>query len=615
MPLLPGGILNRRYRIVNLLAEGPYGAVYRAWDLRDERDVAVKEYLDASAETQRLFRAEAARLADLRHPQLAPVRDHFALEDTGQYLISDYIDGIDLRRLLDQYGLLPSDLIIGWLQAVCRPLGYLHEKKQLHLNLKPANIRVTPPGEVFLVDTGLPGLGVTLGTSGYGSPEQQLQGRVSSASDIYGLGATLYTLLTGEVPPDALRRESGLEVMRPAREANPDVEPYLSVVASRAMDLRPEVRFESVADFAQALERPTGRPVHPSPGARRSPPAAPQGPPPRLPASPRRQIEQRTIWALLGLLLLSVGVGIGVTLAGRTPEAEEAQVAATATIRSQVIAALTAITTLTPTAAASPTPFPTPEPLVDEKTGARMIYIASGIFRMGADDAEPNEAPSHIVRLDAFYIDETEVTNAQYAVCVAEGVCRPPDRPGATYHPAYFGDARYDDYPVIFVNWNHAREFCTWREARLPTEAEWERAASFDPFAGIKYRYPWGDEFDGARLNFCDVNCPRDDRDVDFDDGHRDTAAVGSYPEGRTPLGLFDMSGNVMEWVNDWYDSRYYRGSTDTNPLGPLNGEFRTIRGGSWLAAAEDVRTTSRTSFEPSVSRANLGFRCAMTVP
>jgi formylglycine-generating enzyme required for sulfatase activity len=244
-----------------------------------------------------------------------------------------------------------------------------------------------------------------------------------------------------------------------------------------------------------------------------------------------------------------------------------------------------------------------------------MIYSSAGIFRMGSEDGEPDEMPSHIVRLDPYYIDETEVTNRQFAICVEDGGCEPPDRPGATYHPAYFGDAAFDDYPVIFVNWFDARDYCAWRSARLPTEAEWERAAGFDPVQGLKYRYPWGDEFDGTKLNYCDANCSQSGGNATFDDGHGDTAPVGSFPGGRSPIGLYDMAGNVMEWVSDWYDPRYYAQSTDTNPLGPLEGDFKSLRGGSWLSSEEDVRVSGRSSFNPTVSRANLGFRCAMTAP
>jgi len=618
MPFLPGEILNKRYRLLYPLSEGRAGAVYRAWDLKDNRDTAVKEYLDPELELQQEFRAEARRLGGLNHPQLPTVLDHFVLEGSGQYLISSYVDGIDLQTLVSQYGPLPSDLIIAWLQAACVPLTYLHDKKQLHLNIKPANIRLTPQNEIFLVDTGLPGLGISQGNSGYSPPEQQTQTAVTVQSDIYSLGATLYTLLTGQAPPDALRRESGLATLRPAREVNPDVEPYLSVVASRAMDLRPDVRHETAAEFAQSLERPVSRPVTlPAAGPRRTEPAYPPPPRPVRPRVTRRQIEQRTIFGLLALLILTVGLGLGVVWGSQRqdllPGGSEA--AATATFQSQIIAAVTAITTLSPTPPPTETPRPTPMPLVDDLTGARMIFVPGGIFRMGYDDSELDERPSHVVRLDSYYIDETEVTNEAYGRCVDDGTCRPPINRGATYYADYFGNPVYGDYPVIFVSWYDADRFCRWRGARLPSEAEWERAAGFDPETLTKFRYPWGDFFDGNLLNYCDSNCPRADRDTQFDDGFRDTAPVGSYVDGRSPVGLFDMAGNVMEWVGDWYDRRYYASSSEVNPMGPLEGQFKVIRGGSWLSAPDAVTVTRRNSFDPTVARANLGFRCALPAP
>jgi formylglycine-generating enzyme required for sulfatase activity len=615
MPLIPGEILSKRYRIVTLLGEGHYGAVYRAWDATDHLDVAIKEYLETSVEIQRLFRAEVARLSKLKHPQIPEVLDHFYLEGTGLYLVSNYIEGEGLGDLVTKYGRLPSDLIIGWLQSACEPISYLHEVEQLHLNIKPVNIRITPQGNVILVDTGLPGLGVGVGTSGYAAPEQQAQGLVTVASDIYGLGATLYTLLTCKVPPDSLRRESGLDLLIPARDVNPDVEPYLSVVASRAMDLRPDVRFESVMEFAQALERPIGRPDHQVDHPRRTEPASPTAPPPEIPKSARRQIEQRTIIGLTAILVLFIGVVIGLGLAGRSPEVQDAQLAATETLESIVVAALTQITTLTPTTRPTATPIATPAPFIHEITAARMIFVPASSFRMGNDEAEFDEAPFHRVRLDAYFIDEFEVTNGQYALCVEAGECNPPSQPGATLHQSYYGDAAFDDYPVIFVNWFDARDFCFWREARLPTEAEWERAAGFDAEQGIRFIYPWGDEFDGTALNFCDSNCPAADRNPDYDDGFGDTAPIGTYSAGGSPIDIYDMAGNVMEWVSDWYDSDYYQYSTETNPQGPLEGESKAHRGGSWLSQDDQVRVTGRSSYDPTVSRANLGFRCAMTVP
>lgn len=613
MPLLPGEVLNKRYRIVNLLGSGPYGAVYRAWDLSAKSNVAIKEYLDPSVETQKRFRKQARLLSRLKHPQLPETLDHFVLEGSGQYLISTYADGVDLQTLIDEYGMLPTDLIIQWLQAVCQPLTYLHEHGQLHLDIKPANIRVTPSGDIFLVDSGLPGIGIRPHEGGYGAPEQQAQTEVTPASDIYSLGAALYTLLTTKVPPNALSRESGLQTMIPARELNPDVEPYLSVAASRAMSLRPDARYESAAAFASALDRPVGYPQPQSAAPRRSDEARVVPPPPRLPQSRRRRMETRAIIGLAALLILVVIGGIAISVfnigAGNVTEAE-----ATATLESAVVAALTSLApTATPTPAPTEPPTPTPAPFIT-KTGSRMIIIPDGVFLMGNDDSEKrDEQPGHLVFLDAYYIDEKEVTNADYAQCVEAGACDPPVSPNATTHKSYYGDPEFNDYPVIFVDWYKAEAFCQWREGRLPSEAEWEKAAGFDPVEGVRYQFPWGDTFDGSQLNYCDKNCPNDVRDPEIDDGHQDTAPVGSYENGRSPSGIYDMAGNVMEWVSDWYDSRFYRDSTDTNPLGPLEGQFKTIRGGSWLSAAEDTTVTVRDSFDPLVARANLGFRCAMT--
>ena len=236
---------------------------------------------------------------------------------------------------------------------------------------------------------------------------------------------------------------------------------------------------------------------------------------------------------------------------------------------------------------------------------------------MGNDEGENNEKPSLLIHLDPFFIDETEVTNRQYAQCVDAGACRPPQNNKLPLDSdvVYYGASTYDDYPVIQVSWYDAQAFCEWREARLPSEAEWEKAAGYDPVEGIKLRYPWGDTFDGTRLNYCDSRCPLDKRDTAVNDGYGDTAPVGSSPDGRSPIGLYDMAGNVMEWVDDWYDPRAYASMTDTNPRGPLEGEFKVLRGGSWLSAADEVTVTIRGSFDPTVARANLGFRCALSAP
>ncbi len=618
MPLLPGELLHNRYRIVSLMARGAYGAVYRAWDVTDRRDVALKEYLDPSVEIQKRFRAEARQLAALSHPQIPQVLDHFAL-DNGQYLVSDYIDGVDLQSLLDQYGPLPSDLIVPWLQAATVPLTYLHGRKRLHLNIKPANIRLMPSGEVYLVDTGLPGLGVRPNATGYGSPEQQAQADVGPTADVYSLGATLYSLLTGIVPPNPLSRETGLSDLIPAREANPDIEPYLSIVAGRAMSLRADTRYDTAEEFGRALARPAGRPapvVSPMRRAGPEPAATTAAVPPRVKPKARRQVQSRIIIGLVGLLAF-VLASIGFFYLTNLERPEQAQgPAATATLQSAVIAALTQLApTPSPTPEPTAPPTPTPVPFITE-TGSRMIYVPGGTFDIGDDSSEQNdEKPARMITLDSFYIDETEVTNGAYAQCVDAGACPRPDRAGATYYQTYFGDPNFDDYPVINVSWYDADAFCTWRGARLPSEAEWEYAASFDPLERVKFKYPWGDTFDGNRLNFCDINCQRDDRGFEWDDGFRDTAPVAGYPDGRSPKGIYDMLGNVMEWVGDWYDFRAYRTITETNPRGPVDGEFKVIRGGSWYTPPGQIGNVMRDNLDPTVSQSTLGFRCAMLPP
>jgi formylglycine-generating enzyme required for sulfatase activity len=253
-----------------------------------------------------------------------------------------------------------------------------------------------------------------------------------------------------------------------------------------------------------------------------------------------------------------------------------------------------------PTETLTPTQTPTPTP-----TG--MAYVPPGEFIMGSDRRLDTQ-PAHTVYLDAFYIDKTEVTNAQYRMCVAAGVCRTPG------NTVYYDNAGYAQHPVVYVNWNDADAYCRWAGKRLPTEAEWEKAAR----GTDGWIYPWGNTFDGSKLNYCDQNCSEGWRDTFVDDGYADTAPVGSYPSGASPYGALDMTGNVWEWVADRYDSGYYSQSPDRNPQGPASGELApdsselgVLRGGSWQDGQGDLRCTVRFEYTLGNKHSAVGFRCA----
>lgn len=223
---------------------------------------------------------------------------------------------------------------------------------------------------------------------------------------------------------------------------------------------------------------------------------------------------------------------------------------------------------------------------------------------MGSDEGENDERPVHTVYLDDFYMDKTEVTNAQFAWFLNEQGNQEEDgetwlhiedddclitEVGGQYQPK----SGYADHPVIEVTWYGAVAYCEWAGRRLPTEAEWEKAAR-----GVEARtYPWGEEIDHSYANY----------------GGRGDApvAVGSYPAGASPYGALDMAGNVYEWVLDWYYDYYYRTSPDRDPRGPDAGDFRVLRGGSWVNGEKRVRTTARMNNAPANPLNNVGFRCA----
>ena len=616
MSLAIGAVLENRYRIEALLGEGGMGAVYRARHLRIQQDVAIKENRTASPASARQFEREAVVMAGLRHPNLPRVSDHFVLPDGAQYLVMDYIEGHDLCQILAQSGPLDEARAVAWIERVCDALAYLHSQQPpvIHRDVKPSNIKITPRGEVYLVDFGIAKVGdaraaTTQGamgvTPGFSPLEQYGSGGTDARSDIYALGATLYALLTGNDPPDSVEIASGGATLTPPAELARGLSPRVAAALRAAMRTRPTDRPQTVDAFRNMLrEAVVAAPGPITPVVPRadviqgllSPPATPRakrsdGTGPRARAIPR--------WAFwaggAALVVLAIGIwGLWPREAANT----------------------------TPTPAPTQAPRPTDAPtealaasgpalgdiLTRPADGMVMVYVPAGEFEMGSKDGGSDEQPVHTVSLDGFWIDETEVTNAQYAAFLNDEGNQTEG--GVTWLDLNDDDCLIGrsagefaaksgvaDHPVIEVSWYGARAYCAWAEARLPTEAEWEYAAR----GPESFTYPWGNA-----APTCDrANYGGQDGCV------RGMTAVGSYPGGTSWCGALDMAGNVWEWAQDWYGEDYYGTSRDRDPQGPSSGQYRILRGGSWLNGPSNVRSAGRYGDDPDYTYGPLGFRCA----
>ncbi len=605
MPDLTGKSLGR-YHILEQIGEGGMAIVYKAFDTRLETEVAIKVIRTdqlAPAILERAlkrFEREAKALARLTHANIVNVTDYG--EDEGfPYLAMPYLPGGTLKEKLRDDGKMEWQAAARLLLPVAKALAYAHDEEMIHRDVKPANILITSSGDPMLTDFGiakiiddeatmdLTGTRATVGTPEYMAPEQVTAKTVDHRADIYALGVVLYEMVTGRKPfqadtPMAVLVKLSSEPLPRPTEFLPKLPQAVEQVLLKALAKDPNNRYQNMRELVVALEKLLqGKAVPLKPVRKQKPIEQEKVTPPKMP------FPLRYLWLILGGAVL-VSIFFGWVLGGGSAKAFPTKTPT-----------LTYTPTFTPTPIFTSTPSITPTPELGigstwerPADGMTMFYIPAGEFLMGSEDGSDDEKPIHAVYLDAFWMDETEVTFEMYAKCWRSGNC---DEPGEYYHD----DTAYSNHPVDSVDWHNAKSYCNWAGGRLPTEAEWEKAAR----GGLEGKdYPWGDEKPACTKSI--------KNGAQFDDCEGLTISVGSFSPNS--YGLYDMSGNVWEWVSDWYARDYYEISPDSNPVGPSVGEQRVVRGGTWGFNEDLLRSAHRRGESPNKITYLLGFRCASSL-
>jgi serine/threonine-protein kinase len=648
------------YTILEPLGRGGMATVFRAHDSALERDIALKvlpaQFVNDPTWGER-FQREAKVIAKLEHPHIVPIYA-VGIEGGTPWMSMRLVSGGSVSQIVEG-GRIDAARAVRLLKGVARALDYAHGKAVIHRDVKPSNILLDEEERAYLADFGIARLmesstfvtrsGLVTGTPQYMAPEQARSERAGHLCDIYSLGVVAYQLLTGRVP---FTGESPVNVLMqhvmdpvPVPDRSIVSEPVADVLL-RCLEKEPGQRWPSAGAFVDALDaaqagvppatiraaarnRPGRGKTLPSPR-----PAVPREPLPPLPPlepltesraddpgqghadwvrtdaatsvfDPRWQVPLP-----IAVVTLAAVAGTALFLMIRLPMHDDP-----APPVEPPAAAVSGTPTPEPDASPGPaagSPSSTRRPPVEARRGdtwlnpqdgAVYVYLppSEGFDRgcvPGDDECYPDESPRRRVALtEGLWLGRTEVTVEAYRR-YAEAVGRSlPDPP--TFNPEWSDPGQ----PIVSLTWEEASTFCEWAGGRLPTEAEWERAARG---GGIGRLYPWG----GA-APVCASGEPNGAR---FDDdaacAEQEPAAVGSYRPND--FGIFDMTGNVWEWCQDWYAPRYYASAPDADPQGPDSGSERVLRGGSANSVAVGLRLSLRNHLAPRVRSVFVGFRCAV---
>lgn len=609
-----------KFDILEELGHGGFGTVYKARDLVLDRLVAIK-VLHPNLVNDPLFlsrfKQEAQIAAQIEHANLVPIYD-FGEIDGHFFIVMGYMPGGSLKELLKKEGPLKKERALEILDQIGKGLAYAHKRGVIHRDLKPGNILFDDGGVARISDMGFAKLlhsegsgsmstsGGLVGTPAYIAPEVWKDASATTAVDVYSAACILVEMLSGKPLFDGDSTPSVmLKHFEPLKLPGNLPDGWKPIIEN-ALEKEPNQRTSSTEEIVRSLravDEGTFRPTTKSKNYEHQKKEKSKKAEDHFEQKGTKQKDQKIPTLTLAGIPLIVLIAIYFVFRSGvfTPQPKP-----TATSQPQLTQTFVAVVEMqnSTEVAASPQPSPTAEPLptptlgigsvmIRERDNMEMVYVPEGSFEMGSEKGQQDEKPVRQIYLDSYWIDKYEVTNAQYALCVEDIGCTEPIHTNSYSQPQYFYNPTFGNYPVVYITWEQALDYCTWAGGDLPTEAQWEKAAR-----GTDGRiYPWG-------------NTAPDTRKANYGVGN-DTMVVGSYPDSASPYGALDMAGNAWEWVRDWYWT--YDASETKNPVGPDSGISRVLRGGWWDTQTKFLRTSYRVSGLPTTTYYNYGVRCVQS--